>query len=215
MQDREFPSNSTARARKSAAPSPRGEQKEKMERIVQGRVVRRKKPLGRKFFDMFGGDARSAGEFVGTMLLEAAKDAVVDGFTMGLERMMFGESSGRRGRPRGTGGVFAQNVQALRTNYQQATSIRQPAISARGRANFQFDEILLTSRVEGDEIIASMIERIEQYGAATVRDLYDAIGEESKWTEEKYGWTDLSYARVHRARGGGYLLDLPKPEPLE
>jgi hypothetical protein len=163
---------------------------------------------------MFGGDARSAGEFIATALVEAAKDAVVDGFTGGIERMVFGEASGRR-RSRPGGGMFAQNVQAHRTNYQAATSIRQPTISARGRANFQFDEILLDSRVEGDEVIATLIERIEQYGAATVRDLYDALGEESKWTEEKYGWVDLSYARVHRARGGGYLLDLPKPEPLE
>lgn len=212
MQDREFPSNSTARARKTAAPSPRGEQKERVSRVAQGRVVRRKKPLGRRFFDMFGGDARSAGEFVGTMLLEAAKDAVVDGFTMGLERMVFGEASGRSRRRPGSGAF--QNPMANRVNYQQPTSIRQP-ISDRGRAKFQFDEILLDSRVEGDEVIATLIERIEQYGAATVRDLYDALGEDSKWTEEKYGWTDLSYARVHRARGGGYLLDLPKPEPLE
>jgi len=161
---------------------------------------------------MFGGDARSAGEFVMITLVEAAKDAVVDGFTMGLERMVFGESSGRPRRRAGSG-VF-QNPQAHRVNYQQPTSIRQP-ISDRGRAKFQFDEILLDSRVEGDEVIATLLERIEQYGAATVRDLYDALGEDSKWTEEKYGWTDLAYARVHRARGGGYLLDLPKPEPLE
>jgi hypothetical protein len=212
--DREFPSNAQ-RARKTAAPSPRGEQKERVARVAQGRVIRRKKPLGRKFFDMFGGDARGAGSYVMfDILIPAAKDAIVDGFTMGIERMVFGESSGRRGRRPGGGGIFQQNHAPHRTNYQQPTSIRQP-ISPRGRANFQFDEILLESRVEGDEIIATLIERIEQYGAATVRDLYDALGEESKWTEEKYGWVDLSYARVHRARGGGYLLDLPKPEPLE
>jgi len=214
MQDREFPSNSTARARKTAAPSPRGEQKERVGRVAQGQVIRRKKSLGRRAFDMFGGDARNAGEFIVTALIEAAKDAVVDGFTGGIERMVFGEASGRRPRRAG-GGMFTSGVQRPHTNYQQPTTIRQPTLSPRGRANFQFDEILLESRVEGDEIIATMIERIEQYGAATVRDLYDALGVESKWTEEKYGWTDLGYARVHRARGGGYLLDLPKPEPLE
>ena len=213
MEAREFPSNTT-RARKTAAPSPRGEQKERVGRVAQGQVIRRKKSLGRRAFDMFGGDARNAGEFIATALVEAAKDAVVDGFTGGIERMVFGEASGRR-RSRPGGGMFAQNVQAQRTNYQQATTIRQPAISARGRANFQFDEILIESRVDGDEIIATLIERIEQFGFTSVRDLYDALGVESKWTEEKYGWTDLSYARVHRARGGGYLLDLPKPEPLE
>jgi len=213
MQEREFPSNGTARVRKTAAPSPRGEQKERVGRVAQGQVIRRKKSLGRRAFDMFGGDARNAGEFIVTALVEAAKDAVVDGFTGGIERMVFGEASGRR-RVRPGGGMFAQNM-SMRTNYQQPTTIRQPAISARGRANFQFDEILIESRVEGDEIIATLIERIEQFGFTSVRDLYDALGVESKWTEEKYGWTDLSYARVHRARGGGYLLDLPKPEPLE
>lgn len=214
--EREFPSNSSARARKTVAPSPREESKEKVERVVQGRVVRRKKPIGRKFVDMFGGDARGAGSYViFDILIPAAKDAIVDGFTMGIERMVFGDASPRR---RGGGNnVFRQGNIANRTNYQQPqmSSIRQESLTRRGRANFEFDEILLATRVEADEVLAKMLERIELYDVCTVADLYDALGEDQKWTDQKYGWIDLGLAQVRRARGGGYLLDLPKPEPLE
>lgn len=210
--NREFPSNSQTRGRTPAS-SPRDDEKrERVQRVVQGPVTRRKKPMGRKVVDMFGGDARGAGSYVVLdILVPAAKDAIVDGFTMWVEHLVLGGPR-RRG-----GGIFRQGPVTQRVNYQQpaSTSIRQNAISPRGRANFHFDEILLSSRVEADEVLATLIEHIEKYGQVTVRDLYDAIGEESKWTEVKYGWVDLSYAQVRRARGGGYILDLPKPEPLE
>jgi len=216
MQEREFPSN--ARARKTAAPSPR-EEKEAVTPVVQGPVVRRKKPLGRRFTETFvGGDARGVGSFVFLdILMPAAKDMIVDAFTMGVERMVFGDSAPRRAR-----GVHSSSLRhpgQQRTNFQQITAGGRVApnepLSRRARANFQFEEVILGSRVEADEVIASLIERIEKYDVATVRDLYNMINEEPRWTDEKYGWDDLTYATVRRARGGGYLLDLPKPEPLD
>jgi len=40
------------------------------------------------------------------------------------------------------------------------------------------------------------------------------VGLAATHTDNKWGWTDLSGAGVSRIRGG-YLLDLPEPEPLD
>lgn len=211
--DSEFPGNSRIR---KAAPSQR-EEKPKQEAVVRSNVVRRKKPLGKRFAETFGGDARGTGSFViMDILMPAAKDMIVDAFTMGVERMVFGDSAPRGRRPGHN--VFRQG-NVGHTRYDQPSSIgrRDPreGMSRRARTNFEFDEILLSQRVEADEVLDRLFGLVEKYEAATVADLYDMINEDPKFTDYKYGWIDLTGSRVVRARGGGYLLDLPRPEPLD
>lgn len=213
MDSREFPSNAASRNQ-----GPPQKQKEKMEPVVQGTVVRRRKGLGKRFSETFvGGETRGVGSFIAMdILIPAAKDMIVDAFTMGVERMVFGDV---RPGSRRHSNVFRQGSMIMnqRTNYQQPGMGQGPrAIEPRrSRANLQFDEVILSSRAEADEVLARMVERIEQYGAVTVADMCDALNEEAPFTYHRYGWVDLGYARVSRARGGGYLLDLPRPEPLD
>ena len=75
-------------------------------------------------------------------------------------------------------------------------------------------EVILDSRVEAEEVLDSLIELSSKYDAATMRDLLSLIGEPHNTTHEDWGWYDLRGARIHRV-GGGYLLDLPRPEPLD
>jgi len=42
---------------------------------------------------------------------------------------------------------------------------------------------------------------------------YELVGLDSTHTDHKWGWEELTGAGVSRIRGG-YLLDLPEPEPL-
>ena len=86
-------------------------------------------------------------------------------------------------------------------------------MSRRARANFDFQEIVLATRVEADEVIDRLFNIIQEFEQATVRDLYDLVGERASFTDEKYGWTNIRTADVRRIREG-YLLDLPRPEPL-
>ena len=87
-------------------------------------------------------------------------------------------------------------------------------VSHRARATHDFDEIVLETRAEGEGVIDHMYELIERYQQVTVSDLYDLVGIASAFTDERWGWTDLSGAGVSRSKGG-YLLDLPKPIPLD
>ena len=46
-----------------------------------------------------------------------------------------------------------------------------------------------------------------------IADLYDLVGMDSNYTDNRYGWTNLRSAQVVRVRDG-YLLKLPKALPL-
>lgn len=215
--DSEFPSNS----RKPIASKDKTEPKI-VEKVISGEVVRRKKSLGKRVSDHFGGaNAKGVFGFVTLeVLLPAAKDAVADAVSQGVERMIFGEArstSRRTGMRPGNGGRNGfVNYTRFSPNTPRDGRREEPhnSISRRARANHDFDEIILPTKVEAEEVIDGLFELVSKYDMATVSELYSLVGISGDFTDEKYGWTDLRGAGSSRVRGG-YLLDLPKPEYLD
>jgi hypothetical protein len=60
-----------------------------------------------------------------------------------------------------------------------------------------------------------MNEVIDQYGMVTVADMYEMADRSAPYTSNKYGWTSVRSAEVVRARGGQYIIKLPKAMPLD
>ena len=87
-------------------------------------------------------------------------------------------------------------------------------MSRRAKATHNFDEIILATRHEAEEVIDRLFDLISRYETATVADLYELVGEDRSYTDDKWGWTDIRGAGVQRVRNG-YLLNLPRPEPLD
>lgn len=219
----DYPSN-------SSTPRPSPDEKKpveetapnKVEKIVEGNVIRRKKPLGRRFAETFiGGNAKTVLAYiVFEVLVPAAKDTIADVVTQGIERTLYGDarSTTRRGgggyRP-GRSEYVAYNRYATPGSSQGSRTRERedPRMSQRGRAAHDFDEIILDSIGEANEVIEQLIELISRFERATVADLYDLVGIDSTHTDYKWGWTDLRGARATRV-GRGYLLDLPQPEPM-
>lgn len=208
----EFPSNSKSASRNN--PRAKEETETKVEKVVVGTVRTRKKPLGRRFKETFvGGDAKGVGEYVVMdVLIPAAKDMVVDGFTQFIERMFYQEarSTLRSGSRYRAGGYTPYN----RVAHDPRRRDEPRRSERRSRALHNFDEFILETRAEASEILDRLHARIDKYGAATVADLYDMLGETGAYTDVKYGWTDLQGSGISRA-DGGYLLDIPRPEPLD
>jgi hypothetical protein len=212
----EFPPNSQRPIR----PIPSKAEPKKVEQVVTGEVIRRKKPLSRRFAEIFvGQNPRSAATFVAfDVLIPAAKDAFADAISQGFERIIFGEA---RSSSRRAGGYRPSNVPG-HTSYNRYSSSgpmrpqNEPRqeLSRRARASHDFGEIILPTRVEADEVIDHLCNIVEKYEVATVADLYDLIGIEGAYTDDNWGWTDLRDAGVQRIRNG-YLLNLPRPEPID
>jgi hypothetical protein len=214
----QFPANSH---KTRAAPDETKPDQKKVEKIVEGDVVRRKTPLGKRFAQtFFGGDAKGVVAYiVMDVLIPAAKDTVADAFSQGIERMLFGEvrsTSRRTGqRPGGASGYTNYN------RYSSPSGTRESRredprnnISRRARSSHDFDEIILATRAEATEVVDRLFDLIAKYETATVADLYELVGVSGNYTDDKWGWTDIRGAGVTRVRNG-YLLDLPKPEPLD
>lgn len=185
-------------------------EKPQQEKIVTGPVVQRKKGLAGKFGGNF---LAESGEGVlqyvlMEVLLPAAKSTISDVVSMGVERLLYGD---QKSRPRSDrpGGY---------TNYskiaKQAAGYGQHVISQRGRALHEFDDIVLATRGEAEEVLDRLREIVDVYNVASVADLYDACGITTDFTDNKFGWDDLRSASVRLTRGG-YLLSLPRPQPLD
>lgn len=212
----EFPSNSKTTKTTKKSTDAKDEPK-KVEKVVTGEVRTRKRPLGRRFADTFaGGDARGAGSYVlFDVMIPAAKDMVADAMSQGVERMLFGEvrSTSRRGHRTGaSGGYTPYNRMGSGPIGSRREEPRVP--SRRNRALHNFDEFILDTRAEAHEVLDRLHHRIDQYEVATVADLYDLLGQTGEYTDAKWGWTDLRYADITRITNG-YVLDLPRPEPID
>jgi hypothetical protein len=207
MMNPEFPPNSEI--------SKKGKTQDKnITPVVSSGAVRRKKSLRKQFSETFiAGDAKTAIRYVAfDVLLPAAKDMVVDSFTQGIEKLIFGDSR-RRGSTHPQAGPTGY-VSYNRYSMGGRTSGPSRTISRQARARHNFDEIVLDDRVEAEEVIDKLFELVSRYESATVADLYELVGLNSTHTDHKWGWTDLHGAGVSRIRGG-YLLDLPEPEALD
>jgi hypothetical protein len=209
----EFPSNSRK------VRGPQNPEKPQVQQVVKGEAVRRKKPLGRRLKELiFGGaDGGSVWEYVTQdVLVPAAKDTLVDVVREGIERMVFGEATARRSRSRNRPGetFISYNRYSGGGRREESHDRHRTQMSRRGRARHDFDEIILPTRHEADEVIERLFDLISQYEIATVSDLYDLVGLQANYTDDKWGWTELPGAGVSRVRSG-YLLDLPRPIPLD
>jgi len=209
----DYPSNSNNRKKETEI------RKETVEKIVTGEVVRRKTPLSRKVRDIFiGGDAQSVWGYVAyDILIPAVKDTLSDAVSMGIERMLFGDSRSPSSRRRpGTqtnyGYTNYSNYSKPGGSRYQKEEPRQ--LSRRAKSAHNFDEIILETRMEAETVVERLDDLCDRYGQATVSDLYELVGVTGDFTDEKYGWTDMRSAGVSRVRNG-YLLDLPRPEVLD
>jgi len=208
MEIPDYPPNSDASKRAAL-------EDKKIERVTSDDPIRRKKSIGKQFKETFiGGDARSAVRYsVFDILLPAARDMVVESISQGFEKLILGDSSRRRGAPPPQSGPTGY-VSYNRYSMGNRSSGPQRVMSRQARSRFDFDEIVLQSRAEAEEVIDRLFEVVSRYGTASVADLYELVGIHGSHTDNKWGWSELRGAGVSRVRGG-YLLDLPDPQPLD
>ncbi|MGN1097963.1 MAG: hypothetical protein ACI4SS_03590 [Clostridia bacterium] len=86
---------------------------------------------------------------------------------------------------------------------------------SRTRTGYEYDDVVVESRGEAEEVLERMDELISIYGIVSVADLYDLVGITGHYTDNKYGWTDIRNATVVRTREGNYWIRMPKAMPLD
>jgi hypothetical protein len=208
-----FPSNSKLNKRESQ-PQQRVEDR-KIEKVVTGTVRKQKRGLGKKLAETFlEDDTKSVGSYIfHDVLIPAAKAMISDMVGGGIEMLLFGEKRGHNTRRDG-GRSYTSYGSYYRSTDRDNRDRDKRDISRLGRARHDFDEIVLETRGEAEEVLSHLVDLTLDYNQATVADLYDLVGISGNFTDNKYGWTDLRSASVTRVRDG-YLINLPRTQLLD
>lgn len=197
-------------------------EEERLQSVVSGTVIQRKTPIGRKLKNAFFNKNIMAHVW-GEILLPSIRDTLFDSFSTAAEYGIYGDTRGGR-RPRGGGiggallGHVAYNQMSSRgpTARQVDPRTREAASRAPGpRVVHDFREIIIPTRHEARDVLNQMELRIARYQVVTVADLYDLCNVDRNYTDRYWGWTDLTEARIQSVGREGFLLDLPRPEPLD
>lgn len=190
-----------------------------------GQII--KKPLSEKFAEtFFGGTVKDTKAYVvHDIVVPAIKNLVYESFTGALDRLLNGNSGGgyygrRYSQPWNSGsGVTIFTPGASYTNYgaskTKASSIGVSP-SSRNPAIIAFDR-----RVDADEVLARLRNELHTYSSVSVETYYDIASEYvqgadklSTFTDNYYGWTDLSTARTKPYQGGRTVIVFPPTQTL-
>ena len=195
-------------------------------KVVSGKVVTKRKPLGVQLKEMFAseGDQSFLGYLIDDVAIPMIQETIVtvisstlDGIKNGIEdRITGGRSENRTTRTTsyGTGKRVDYNAQYRASRPSVRSAAPAPRMTIR-RSNRVVD-IFLETREDGMDIIEELQGKIDGFGHCTVADLYSCIPDmEIKTTDEAWGWDDLNDARVRRLATGQFQLVVPRPIPIQ
>lgn len=190
--------------------------KPKLEKVVSGKVLTKKKGEYRNLADIFiSEDISNVKSYVlMDVLVPAIKKAISDIVTNGIDMILYGEA-GRSKRSSPASKISYSNYYSRRSD----DFPRENAHIKSNRTGLDYDDIIFDNRGDAEIVLSTMKEAIDRYGMVSVGDLYDlAEVSNDNYAIHNYGWTDLHTADVVRVRDGreyGYCLKLPRALPLK
>lgn len=198
------------------------EKPEKLKAVAKGSTTKGRETLGEKLAATFiKDDAQSVGEYlIFDVLVPAAKNAVSDLVTTGINMLLFGENKAPGGVKRSGDSSYVSynNYYRGSSGYSRGygygdTREYRPASQPRERVK-KFDQVEVPSRQEAEDVLNALVDRTIRYGMASVADLYDLAGVPSQFTDNDWGWDHAEGARIERSRHG-YIIRMPQPHLLE
>lgn len=173
------------------------------------KVGEHKQTLASKFSKaFFSEDIKTIGQWITfDVVMPAVKEAIVNAVTGAVEIALFGNTRTRR----------TNNNQYGNTSYVSYNNYyNRPKCAQVSEEETNYKEFIFESRGDAEDVLSTMCDLIETYGQVSVADLYDLVGKSkySDFTNERYGWRNLSSASVKRV-SGGYILSLPRSIQLD
>ena len=177
----------------------------KVDKVITGKArVKKKSGLERLSKSFIAEDASNVKSYILLdVLIPAAKKAVFDIVTNGIDMILYGETRQRNKRGSNVPYVSYDRF-ADRRDYGSSR------YSSRQSRSCLDEDIILDSRDEAEEVLRQLDLLIDTYHVASVSDLYDLVGQTGPYTGNRYGWTNLRNAEAVRLRDGGYLLKMPR-----
>lgn len=186
-------------------------QHKKVEKIVKGKVKTKKKSEISKFKDVFiSEDAKDVKSYIMMdILIPAAKKAISDIVRDGIDMILYGNTVHKRSSGYSSGAPYVSYRSYSDRDRRMDSSYR----SSTRRPSYDYDDIILETRQEAEDVLERMDELLDTYEIVSVADLYDLVGMTGNYTDNRYGWTNLGNAEPIHVRDG-WLLKLPKARPI-
>lgn len=210
MEVKDYGSNSyRTRERESNATksgNPNGQ--ERKEKVTTGKVSTKKQSVGKKVSNnLFVSDIKKVTDYlIYDIALPAAKKLISESVSSCVDMMLYGETRRHDGRPAGT-----------RRDYTRAYDDRNSRGKVATRSGtYSYEEVIFDSAGDANLTLDEMWKDVDKYGMVSIGAMYDYAGvTPERFTDYKFGWTNLRTADVGRNSDGTYYLRLPKPQPLD
>jgi hypothetical protein len=220
----EYPSNSRRPPRDvplEEAKTPIPVEQPTLEKVVTGKVMRKKKSFAARLKATFFSNSDGAGVVESTLsyvfvevIVPAIQDIVINSITQGIEKAIHGEVRSP-GRPSTRGSAGARH----HTAYNRPTISYGPAATRPTRppihqpSSEEIDDVVVDTLVDAQFIAERLCDTVENYHVASVARLNELLGTSSTPTDHRWGWTDLSTLSIRRVRHG-YRIVLPPVEDI-
>lgn len=175
--------------------------KKKLEKVVVGQVKTKKKNGLGKFLGGFISDEPH--DIKSYLFKDVVVPTIKKTITDVVDMILYG-GHGKRSRSTGT-------KVSYRSFYDDP---RDSRTEPRGLQAYSYEEVILETRADAEEVLDKLNEIIDTYKIASVADLYDLVGLTGNYTDNRYGWTNIASADVIRTRDG-YQLKLPRALPIK
>lgn len=136
------------------------------------------------------------------VIVPAVKKVISDIVTNGIDMLLYGEVKHNK------------TTTTSKIGYNSMYNSQNQTNTARvAKSSYIYNDIILSSRGEAEEVLNQMNEIIGTYGVVSVADLCEIVGVTGEFTDNKYGWSDIRDAYVERSKDG-YMLKLPRALPI-
>lgn len=147
------------------------------------------------------------------VVLPKLKDVISEVVKAFVDGLLYGSGSKRNSSIERRGGASYVNYSAkYGVGNKKEPSYRYGGGSRSLRKTYE--DIEFDKREDAENVLQSLVDLTMEYGQATVADYYELCRMRPYYTDNKYGWGELSEAKVVRYRDC-YMIDLPRPEVLE
>ena len=192
--------------------------------ISAGKAHTQKKSGFSKFAgNIISEDAQNVKSYiVMDVLIPAFKKAISDIVTNGIDIILYGEA-GHTKKGHSNRVSYRNYYDNPGDRFSRSGSTRYDRVDTRERGDTRpgrgsvslFDDIVVDSRGEAEDILSRMSEYLENYPVISVADMYDLANiTQFPHTYNNYGWKSVAEAKVIRV-SDGYLIKMPPVESLK
>ena len=185
----------------------------KFDKQIEGEAIVKEKGLFKRIGETFlSEDAQNVKDYIfRDVIIPAIKDTIVSIVQNGVEMLFYGETKASSIARKSNQGTYIGYSSMFKGDPRDRKVMRSEPAQTRSDGR----EFIYPTRGQADEALHLLYECLEDYRVATVADLCRISRIAEQYTDNYYGWYDLSGAHVKRIFGNQFVLVLPKPMYIE